>query len=275
VHAVAVPTGAARPEQGAFRELGFRIVGLCQGSDLEGAHLLAVSYVVLLGNTDDAAALVNERAPAWAGLTAVVHVHWAAGVLDPAAGEVIGVEQVGDQVGGVAGEQPPGAVVVENGRIVVRITLDQLSDLDPVVGEVLGFVEEDRMLAVAFRDHVILAVGLKDLRVGEMKGLGQDDAVVGPLVAVWTASNANPAAAHDIVVNFEEHIPAAALVEEERVGNKLSGYVGDLGGGQDRVGHAGSRYQVEGVDGDAGPVGQDAGIEERDHGAAGMGQKQA
>jgi len=105
----------------------------------------------------------------------------------------------------------------------------------PSVRESLGFIEGDFSGFCTFREHVLFAVVLEDVGVGEVEPFLEDYAFVCPRTHIGACSVTDLSFVAFIVQHFEKKVMYALVGEHEGVGNKAGLDVGDLFRGQDWV----------------------------------------
>src|SRR5687767_3552668 len=149
------------------------------------------------------------------------------------------------------GEQPPQIGEAHDRRIGMQ-AFDQSMLQRPSRREVVGLVEAHRGGAERFRNHVARTLPFEDVWIGEMKRFLQNHLLIGPGDGVVAGSKAYDAALRVTIQDFEEHEPSAVVQEHERIGNELGGYVGYVGGRDDRIRGRGLKFErrIAGVDAD-------------------------
>ena len=148
--------------------------------------------------------------------------------------------------GARSGKEPPAIIRLEQRRVDVIPPLEQCPRERPFLGEPGCPVEPDRIHRAALRHHVIVTVPLEDVRIGEMKGLGKNDSLVGPGFCIVADGEADLALLRLPVPDLEKHVPARPNPEQERVCHKIRRNVRDLCARHNRVHDTFRRCQMEG-----------------------------
>src|SRR5947209_8822132 len=229
VHAGAVPSVAAnRSEHGRFREFVLFVSGRGQVSNGKGANLLAVNGNTVLGKAKRLV-IVDQYSSSGTRDAFVAGDQRARGVLGPG-GDGIGSEIEAQRimlVRGGAGEEPPFSIEKEDGRIGLDAGNDVL-DANPLVRKRGGPIKADSAGAERLGDHIEVTVPAKDIRIGKMKRLAQDDLPVLPSETVAAHGEAYFAQIVAAVHHLEKHVPEAIHVKHEWIGDEVRGYVSDV-----------------------------------------------
>ena|SRR5438270_5509950 len=147
-------------------------------------------------------------------------------------------------VRGGAGEEPPFSVEKKDRRIGLDAGNDVL-DANPLVRKRGGTIKADSASAERLGDHIEVTVPAKDIWIGKMKRLAQNDLSVLPSEAVAAHGEADFAQIVAAVHHLEKHVPEAIDAEHEGISNEVSGHVSDVAGGDHRIVCAGGRRKPQ------------------------------
>src|SRR5262245_43545488 len=117
-----------------------------------------------------------------------------------------------------AGEEPPFVLPAEDRRISVRSHKEVLYR-SPSCWKWRGTVESHRVCAQGFRDHVVIALPEKDIRIRKMKWFAQYNLAVLPGQAIATGGQSDFSQIVLVVQHLEKHVPASIHFQHEGIGN--------------------------------------------------------
>src|SRR5882724_987350 len=142
-------------------------------------------------------------------------------------------------------EQPPFSIVLKNRRISMRAG-NHVFYQSPLVGERSGAIETHCIGSESFRSHIEIVFPSEHVWVRKVKWFLKNNSFVVPGKAVATGGVADVAFVGLVIQDLKKHVPQAVDAHHEWVSDKAGGNICHVGGGNYRVGRAGSSGQPQG-----------------------------